>query len=128
MVAWDIVVDPYLSSPTQRAWIWENATRNPYFGIPFQNFGGWILTTFTICFVYCIIEARIQSRPMGIVTRSIMIMPLAAYVAEIISNIIPLDPPFLLIIGPIMICISIGVASYRLLAPKNTISIQDTQA
>ena len=24
MTAWDLVVDPYLSGPTERAWIWEN--------------------------------------------------------------------------------------------------------
>ena len=36
MTAWDLVVDPILSGPSARAWIWDNG--GPYFGIPIQNF------------------------------------------------------------------------------------------
>ncbi|MDQ3807195.1 MAG: carotenoid biosynthesis protein [Thermoproteota archaeon] len=46
MTAWDLVVDPYLSGPTERVWIWEEGGQ--YFGVPLHNFGGWLLTTFTI--------------------------------------------------------------------------------
>ena len=44
MTAWDLVVDPYLSGPTERAWIWEDGG-GQYFGVPLHNFGGWLLTT-----------------------------------------------------------------------------------
>ena len=35
MTAWDLVVDPILSGPSARAWIWENG--GPYFGIPIPD-------------------------------------------------------------------------------------------
>jgi putative membrane protein len=127
MTMWDVVVDPYLSGPTQRAWIWENAAQNPYFGIPFQNFAGWILTTFSIYIAYCIFETKIHSRPVGNLTKLIILMPLIAYGAQIISDIIPREPPILLLIGPVVMSIPIGIASYSLWTLGTTISIRSTE-
>jgi len=56
MTAWDLVVDPILSGPSARAWIWENG--GPYFGIPIQNFLGWLLTDFTVYLAYRAVEQR----------------------------------------------------------------------
>ncbi len=63
MTAWDLVVDPILSGPSARAWIWENG--GPYFGIPIQNFFGWLLTTFTVYLVYRAIEQRVAPAGLG---------------------------------------------------------------
>jgi len=41
MTAWDLVGRPDPVGPSARAWIWENG--GPYFGIPIQNFLGWLL-------------------------------------------------------------------------------------
>src|SRR5450759_3987502 len=38
MTVWELVIDPILSGPTIRAWVWE--TGGPYFGIPIQNYLG----------------------------------------------------------------------------------------
>jgi len=46
MTLWDLVIDPILSGPSVRAWVWEAG--GPYFGIPIQNYAGWLLTTFTV--------------------------------------------------------------------------------
>jgi putative membrane protein len=44
MTAWDVVLDPtYVQAG---AWVWEDG--GPYFGVPRQNFFGWMLTTATI--------------------------------------------------------------------------------
>ena len=56
MTAWDLVIDPILSGPSVKAWIWE--TGGPYFGIPIQNFLGWLLTTFTVYLAYRAVEQR----------------------------------------------------------------------
>ena len=56
MTAWDLVVDPILSGPTVGAWVWERG--GPYYGVPLQNFFGWIATTFTIYLVYRSVERR----------------------------------------------------------------------
>lgn len=43
MVSWDLSFDP-ISSTINHAWIWRDG--GSYFGVPFSNFLGWLLTTF----------------------------------------------------------------------------------
>ena len=44
MTAWDVVLDP--SYVQAGAWVWHDG--GPYFGVPRQNFVGWMLTTVTV--------------------------------------------------------------------------------
>lgn len=119
MTAWDLVVDPYLSGPTERAWIWEDGGQ--YFGVPLHNFGGWLLTTFTIYFIFRLLSERkfqmhTSRRPK---TTSIILLPLISYGATMIANIIPGEPPELRIIGPIVMGIPLVIAATRLLMNNN---------
>ena len=119
MTAWDLVVDPYLSGPTERAWIWEDGGQ--YFGVPLHNFGGWLLTTFTIYFIFRLLSKRkfqmhTSRRPL---TTSIILLPLISYGATMIANIIPGEPPELRIIGPIVMGIPLVIAATRLLMNNN---------
>ena len=119
MTAWDLVVDPYLSGPTERAWIWEDGGQ--YFGVPLHNFGGWLLTTFTIYFVFRLLSERkfqmhTSRRPL---TTSIILLPLISYGATMIANIIPGEPPELRIIGPIVMGIPLVIVATRLLMNNN---------
>ena len=119
MTAWDLVVDPFLSGPTERAWIWEDGGQ--YFGVPLHNFGGWLLTTFTIYFIFRLLSERkfqmhTSRRPL---TTSIILLPLISYGATMIANIIPGEPPELRIIGPIVIGIPLAIAATRLLMNNN---------
>lgn len=43
MVSWDLAFDPIFST-INHTWIWQNG--GSYFGVPFSNFLGWLLTTF----------------------------------------------------------------------------------
>lgn len=43
MVSWDMAFDPIFST-INRAWVWLDG--GSYFGVPFSNFMGWLLTTF----------------------------------------------------------------------------------
>ena len=56
MTAWDLVVDPILSGPTVGAWVWERG--GPYYGVPVQNYLGWIVTAFTVYLLYRSAERR----------------------------------------------------------------------
>jgi uncharacterized membrane protein len=47
MTAWDTVMDPGMAAAGN--WVWEKG--GSYFGVPVQNYFGWLLTTFL---VYCI--------------------------------------------------------------------------
>jgi len=63
MTAWDLVVDPILSGPTVGAWVWERG--GPYYGVPVQNYLGWIVTTFTAYVLYRSVERRWTRQPVG---------------------------------------------------------------
>ena len=117
MTAWDLVIDPYLSGPTQQAWIWEKG--GPYYGVPLQNFGGWLLTTFTIYMLYRLFEYKVQPYLADKVTFPFMLMPLIAYGIMMIANIIPGEPADLRIIGPIVMGLPLAIALKRLLSNKS---------
>jgi uncharacterized membrane protein len=119
MTAWDLVVDPYLSGPTEKAWIWEGGG-GQYFGVPLHNFGGWILTTFTIYLLFRLLSERVlQALPNRPLTTSIMLLPLIGYGTMMVANIIPGEPPELRIVGPIVMGIPLAIAACRLLMNKN---------
>jgi putative membrane protein len=122
MTAWDLVVDPYLSGPMERAWIWENGGQ--YFGVPLHNFGGWLLTTFTIyCLFRLLSESNSQVRPSHRpLSTPIILLPLISYGTIMVSNIIPGEPPELRIIGPIVMGIPLAIAAARLLRNKNAVN------
>ncbi len=44
MTAWDMVMDPGMA--LARNWVWEQG--GIYFGVPRQNYFGWLLTTFVV--------------------------------------------------------------------------------
>ena len=111
MTAWDMVIDPYLSGSTQKAWVWES--EGQYFGVPLQNFAGWMLTTFTIYFLYLLFARRMVSHSSP--TKRIMVMPVLAYVIMMISNVVPGEPVALRFIGPVVMGIPFGIALWRLL-------------
>jgi uncharacterized membrane protein len=122
MTAWDLVVDPYLSGPTERAWIWEGGD-GQYFGVPLHNFGGWLLTTFTIYFLFqLLLERKFQMHSSRPLTTSIILLPLIGYGAVMVANIIPGEPPELRIIGPIVMGIPLAIAASRLLLIDNSVS------
>lgn len=97
MTAWDLVVDPVLSGPAVRAWIWERG--GAYFDIPYQNYAGWMLTTFTVYLAYRLFERAVAARPVGRLSRLIAVMPLVAYGSLMISNMLGSGPSELPVIG-----------------------------
>jgi putative membrane protein len=111
MTAWDLVVDPLLSGPNIQAWIWEQG--GPYFGVPIQNYLGWMLTTFTVYLVYRLFERRSSPRPIGPVTTAVAAMPLIAYGAIMISNSLA-GPEALRVIGPFVMGLTLIAAATRL--------------
>ena len=110
MTAWDTVIDPYLSGPTVQAWVWEDG--GEYFGIPFHNFGGWILTTFTIYLLYRIFEAK--TKPIEYSAKKLyLLLPVFAYGLMLVANLIPGEPHELLYIGPVIMGIPFILALIR---------------
>jgi len=63
VTAWDLLADPIFSGPTVRAWVWEQG--GPYFGVPIQNYLGWVVTAFVVFVLYRSLERRWGSRPVN---------------------------------------------------------------
>lgn len=55
MTSWDVVMDPMMV----RFGFWEWEVEGAFFGVPLQNYGGWILTTFCIFLIYRWITNRL---------------------------------------------------------------------
>jgi putative membrane protein len=113
MTIWDLVIDPILSGPSVRAWIWE--TGGPYFGIPIQNYAGWMLTTFTVYLAYRALEQRLAPVPLGPVTTSFAALPVATYGLMLASDLLSsLAPAGLAVIGVAVMGVPVIVAGWRL--------------
>jgi putative membrane protein len=126
MTLWDLVVDPILSGPSVKAWIWE--TGGPYYGIPIQNYTGWLLTTFTVYLAYRALErrgfrggpvARTEARlPAGAespIGRAAAALPVAAYGLMLIADLLSgAAPDGLVLIGPVAMGVPFAAAAWRL--------------
>ena len=113
MTVWDLVIDPILSGPRVRAWVWE--TGGPYFGIPVHNYLGWLATTFTVYAAYRAIEQRVVPRPAGPAGASVAMLPVAAYGLMLVSNLVSgVAPAGLEIIGPLVMGPPLVMAAWRL--------------
>jgi putative membrane protein len=76
MTAWDLTTDPVMAGAVG-AWVWVDG--GPYFGIPMENFLGWVVVVAVICFVYRWTEPAVPLRPMGSPKRWIALGPLIGY-------------------------------------------------
>ena len=122
MTAWDLVVDPILSGPSAQAWIWENG--GPYFGIPIQNFLGWLLTTFTVYLTYRAIEQRVAQPAVlgqvgagaaGPLGAGAAALPVAAYGLMLASDLLSgVEPAGVAVVGPLVMGPPLAVAAWRL--------------
>jgi uncharacterized membrane protein len=116
MTVWDLVIDPILSGPHVRAWIWDGGGQ--YLGVPIQNYAGWLLTTLTVYVAYRAVEQRVRSAPAGPLDGRVVALPLLAYglmlAADLLSGI---TPPALAVIGPVVMGPPLIVAAWRLVNP-----------
>ena len=128
MTAWDLVVDPILSGPQVRAWVWEGG--GPYFGIPLHNYAGWLVTTFTLYVAYRALEQRSARQEPGAASRAeatgaalplgaaAAAMPVAAYglmlIADLLSGVAPAG---LAVIGPVVMGLPCAAAALRFRFP-----------
>lgn len=88
MVLWDLSFDPTQSTVLHH-YIWTNG--GPYFGVPFMNFIGWFINSFTF---YLLIGwyFSYQSRSGGVMPKTLLQPPVILFLAAIIG----LAAPFLL--------------------------------
>ena len=116
MTAWDVVVDPILSGPGFRAWIWEQG--GPYFGVPLRNYAGWLVTTFVVYLLYRAWELGSPAPAGQLAAAGSMAawLPLVAYGAMLAANLVSSGPPELAVIGPFVMGVPLLAAGARLSA------------
>ena len=117
MTAWDLLIDPVLSGPDYRAWIWVDG--GPYFGVPAQNYVGWLLTTFTVYLCYRLYQRKYPPADRNEVTTTIIAMPLVAYASVMISNSFGSNVEGLQVIGPFVMGMPLMIAGFRLLESQH---------
>ena len=118
MAAWDLVVDPILSGPTFGAWVWE--TGGPYFGVPVQNYLGWVVTTLTVYLLYRSVERRWRPQSAGPMTLCPSGLPVLAYAAMMVTNLLSgAAPAALAVIAPVAMGMPVVAGFIRLVSPTS---------
>ncbi len=98
MTAWDLTMDPVMSfngaDPDKAligdpmadvgtpAWIWDGVTPDTptHFGVPLQNYFGWMLTAFVVFLAYRWLETKLESAPRhGMCSRLMISLPVGLY-------------------------------------------------
>jgi putative membrane protein len=114
MTAWDLTLDPYMVGIRDAAWIWKDA--GPYFGVPFHNYAGWVLTTFLVFLVYVAWERRLPLRPLGRLQRHVIALPLVTYAFMSVGDVVIGYPEASRLISPFAMGIGLIAAVTRLAA------------
>ncbi|MCE7984352.1 MAG: carotenoid biosynthesis protein [Caldilinea sp. CFX5] len=91
MTAWDVLVDPLASGPNALSWVWEQG--GEFYGVPTQNFAGWVLTAFTVILLYRLYERRFPAHPLGAQTRLVLALPLIVYGLVAVQMMLRHDTP-----------------------------------
>jgi uncharacterized membrane protein len=113
--AWDLTLEPEMVHDA-KAWIWEEG--GPYFGIPFHNFIGWLVTTFTISLVYRLVEKRVPLHPLGRGRKRVVLLPLLGYAGLCVGDILMADPVGIRVIAPFAMGVPVVAAAMRLFEPE----------
>jgi putative membrane protein len=117
MSAWDLTMDPVMVGEV-KAWVRDNG--GPYFGIPFRNFFGWVLTTFTISTAYRLLERGIPLKPLGRAHRGFIILPLIGYASLCLGDLLVGFPLGTRVLAPFTMGTAFLATLMRMYGPERT--------
>jgi uncharacterized membrane protein len=119
MTAWDVLMDP--GQARAGAWVWEAG--GAYFGVPFQNFAGWMATTLTIYLLVALIFSRIRSHEMPAASRLFGGLPVIAYSLVAMDHFLISPFPELHIVAAFGMCLIALLAVLRLTLVRGAIAL-----
>jgi len=119
MTAWDVVMDP--GQARAGAWVWEAG--GAYFGVPFQNFTGWMVTTLAIYLLVTLIFSRIRSREMPAASRLFGGAPVIAYSLVAMDHFLISPFPELHVVAAFSMCLIALLALLRLTLVRSPIAL-----
>ena len=101
LTSWDFVLDPAMSQAPIPFWVWEQP--GAFFGMPYQNFAGWMGTGVVFMSVATLLW---QAKPLKLANMDLM-LPLAVYVANFaFATILSIAAGFYV---PVLLGIILGV-------------------
>jgi uncharacterized membrane protein len=120
MTSWDVVMDP--GNAQAGLWTWEEG--GPYFGVPFRNFFGWMLTTSTVYIIMMFVCRRAKtSSQHPIQPKMYMALPVILYGFVAFDKAFLATLPELHIVAVFGMCFISVLALFRLLLTRNPISL-----
>ncbi len=111
MTAWDVTLDPYMVG-FEKAWVWTQG--GMYFGIPVQNYVGWVATTFLVFALVRFLERKVPLEPQVRFGRWFVAMPLATYGFMSVGDIVLGQPPETVILSPFAMGLPLAFAATAL--------------
>ncbi|HUP24329.1 MAG TPA: carotenoid biosynthesis protein [Thermoanaerobaculia bacterium] len=108
MTAWDLTLDPYMVG-FAGAWVWDQP--GAYFGIPIQNYVGWVGTSFVVLLLFQAVVGKLQVRPLGSGDRWVIALPLVSYGFQSLGDVLLGHPPETAIVSPFVMGIPLLFAA-----------------
>jgi uncharacterized membrane protein len=119
MTAWDTVMDP--GAAKAGAWVWEQG--GAYFGVPFQNYVGWMATTLVIYIVVSVIFRVLPRRQRPVTTRIYCGAPVWAYAIVALDQFLVVTIPELHVVAAVGMGFIALLAVLRLLLGRGPIAL-----
>jgi len=116
VTAQDLIFDPLLSGPGIQAWVWEQG--GGYFGVPTQNFLGWIITGFIVFALYRAFERKLAPTPIGAMTPTITTLPIIVYGFLLVTSLLDIGIAELRVVGPFVLGIPMLIALTHVWLPR----------
>jgi uncharacterized membrane protein len=120
MTSWDVVMDPI--NAQAGLWTWEEG--GPFFGVPFRNYFGWMLTTFTVYIIMLFVYRRAErSSQQPSPKKMYMTLPVILYAFVAFDRAFLGPLPELRIVAVFGICFISVLALFRLLLTRDPVSL-----
>ena len=124
LTSWDFILDPAMSQTSVPFWIWEQP--GAFFGMPYQNFVGWLATGA----VFMSVATALWGKEPLVLSRSQLIVPLIVYLANLgFALVMSLGSGFWI---PALLGILVGaipaIALFSLAKSRERIAIEQREA
>lgn len=117
LTAWDLVMDPVMVLDV-KAWVWHDG--GGYFGIPFRNFLGWVVTGGIASGLYRLVEPHLEMRPLGRTSTFFLVLPMMGYGALCLGDLVVGNPPATRAVAPFAMGIPLLAALLKLYGGRET--------
>ena len=142
MTAWDLTMDPVMSFRDGNdpaipdsadvgvpAWVWPHG--GDHFGVPIENYFGWMLTAFVVFMLYRWLETKLDHAPAhGMCSRVMIALPVGVYMLMALINTWLGYPQIagLRLISPFSMGIPAFFAAFQLFANRNDLPLWPGEA